>query len=107
MSLAIAIPLGVAFAVLAAVMFSAIEVSGRISRGEEADEVDFLFSVNTAVLNSTSTAPPWSEVSKVLNNREEFCSGCPEYGHCDRATMVYTHGYDSYPWFCLERGRRK
>ena len=109
MSLAIAIPLGVFIAVLAAAAFSAIGVSGEISRQEDADEVDFMFTANTAILNTSPNQPPWCEVSKMLNNRSEFCCDCPEYGHCDRATMVYTHSprRNGYPWICLKRGCRK
>lgn len=109
MSLAVAIPLGVFIAVLAAVAFSAIGVSGRISRQEEADKVDFMFTAKMAMLNESPNQPPCYEVSLMLNNREGFCRGCPEYGHCDRATMVYTHAprENGYPWICLKRGCRK
>lgn len=111
MSLVVAIPLGVFFAVIAAAVFSAIDASGEISRHEERDEdeVDFTFTANMAILNESPDQPPWCEVSKMLNYREGFCRDCPEYGHCNRATMVYTHSprRNGYPWICLKRGCRK
>lgn len=109
MSLTIAIPLGVFIAVLAAVAFSAIGVSGEISRQEEKDEVDFMFDAGMAIRSSSADAPSWCEIGQMLHNREGFCNGCPEHGHCNRATMVYTHSprRNGYPWICLKRGCRK
>lgn len=105
MSLAIAIPVGVGIAVLAAIVFSAVDVSGEISREEELDEVEFYFTAKIAQTKPSSHIPPYQDVSKMLYNREPFCTGCSEYGHCIQARMRYIHGlaHSSYPWVCLKK----
>lgn len=49
------------------------------------------------------------DVSKMLYNREPFCTGCSEYGRCIQARMRYIHGlkHSEYPWICLKKEELK
>lgn len=105
MSLAVAIPVGVGIAVLAAIVLAAVDVSGEISRQEELDEVEFYFTVKAAQMEPSSHIPPYQDIHKMLYDREPFCAGCAEYGRCIQARMRYIHGlaHSSYPWICLKK----
>lgn len=107
MNWAIVIPAGIA--VLLSIALVAIDVSGQISLKEEADEVEFYFAKEFAQTTPSSHIPPYQDVSKMLYNREPFCTGCSEYGRCIQARMRYIHGlkHSEYPWICLKKEELK
>lgn len=81
----------------------------QISREEEADEVEFYFAKEFAQTTPSSHIPPYQDVSKMLYNREPFCTGCSEYGRCIQARMRYIHGlkHSEYPWICMKKEELK
>lgn len=109
MNWVIVIPVGIGIAVLLSIALVAIDVSGQISRKEEADEVEFYFAKEFAQTTPSSHIPPYQDVSKMLYNREPFCTGCSEYGRCIQARMRYIHGlkHSEYPWICLKKEELK
>ena len=110
MNWAIVIPAGIGIAVLLSIALVAIDVSGQISRQEEADEVRFYWDSLLMYSKRVSPdAPPDYEVKTLYENRKDFCVGCAEYNFCRSATMVYTHSprRNGYPWVCLKRRNAK
>lgn len=109
MNWAIVVPVGIGIAVLAAMVFAAADISGAISRQEELDEVKFYFAKGFAQTTPSSHIPPYQDVSKMLYNREPFCTGCSEHGRCIQARMRYIHGlkHSKYPWICLKKEELK
>ena len=110
MNWAIVIPAGIGIAVLLSIALVAIDVSGQISRQEEADEVRFYWdSMFMYSKRFSPDAPPDYEAKTLYENRKDFCAGCAEYHFCRSATMVYTHSprRNGYPWICLKRGCSK
>lgn len=80
MNWAIVIPAGIGIAVLLSIALVAIDVSGRISRQEEADEVRFYWDSMLMYSKRVSPdAPPDYEVKTLYENRKDFCAGCAEY----------------------------
>ncbi len=70
MNWAIVIPAGIGIAVLLSIALVAIDVSGQISRQEEADEVEFYFAKGFAQTTPSSHIPPYQDVSKTVYGYE-------------------------------------
>lgn len=72
MNWAIVIPVGIGIAVLLSIALIAIDVSGQISRKEEADEVEFYFAKEFAQTTPSSHIPPYQDVSKIDHSGYQF-----------------------------------
>lgn len=73
MNWAIVIPVGIGIAVLLSIALIAIDVSGQISRQEEADEVRFYWDSMLMYSKRVSPdAPPDYEVKTLYENRKDF-----------------------------------
>lgn len=90
MNWAIVIPVGIGIAVLLSIALVAINVSGQISRQEEADEVRFYWDSMLMYSKRVSPdAPPDYEVKTLYENRKDFCAGCAEYHFCRTLSGSY------------------
>lgn len=76
MNWAIVIPVGIGIAVLLSIALIAIDVSGQISRKEEADEVRFYWDSMLMYSKRVSPdAPTDYEVKTLYENRKDFLCG--------------------------------
>lgn len=100
MNWAIVIPVGIGIAVLLSIALIAIDVSGQISRKEEADEVEFYFAKEFAQTTPSSHIPPYQDVSKMLYNRERQHDS---WGTC----IDLVHAIEHQQWLDAPEGKKE